>query len=62
MMIDSMLKIQEGFKNGAAVLLLSHSVAPTIDAVLKLKDYAIENNIMIISGTWLLAIKKKYII
>ena len=43
MMTDSMLKLQEEFKNDTAVLFLSHSVTPTIDSVPKLKEYALEN-------------------
>tara|TARA_B100000809_G_C14976656_1_gene472967 strand:- start:396 stop:770 length:375 start_codon:yes stop_codon:yes gene_type:complete len=39
MMIQSMLKIQEEFKHDVDVLLLSHSVIPTIDSVPKLKEY-----------------------
>jgi len=46
MMTDSMLKLQEEFKNEAAVLFLSHSVTPTIDSVSKLKEYALENGII----------------
>jgi protein SCO1/2 len=50
MMTDSMLKLQEEFKNDAGILLLSHSVTPTIDSVLKLKEYAVDNRI--IDGKW----------
>ena len=46
MMTDSMLKLQEEFKNDTAVLFLSHSVPPTIDSVPKLKEYALENGII----------------
>jgi len=46
MMTDSMLKLQEEFKNDTAVLFLSHSVTPTIDSVPKLKEYALENGII----------------
>jgi protein SCO1/2 len=46
MMTDSMLKLQEEFKNNTAVLFLSHSVTPTIDSVPKLKEYALENGII----------------
>jgi protein SCO1/2 len=46
MMTDSMLKLQEEFKNDTAVLFLSHSVTPTIDSVSKLKEYALENGII----------------
>lgn len=46
MMTDSMLKLQEEFKNNEAVLLLSHSVTPAIDTVSKLKEYAVEHGII----------------
>ncbi len=46
MMTDSMLKLQEEFKNDAAVLFLSHSVTPNIDSVPKLKEYARDNGII----------------
>jgi protein SCO1/2 len=46
MMTDSMLKLQEEFKNDTAVLFLSHSVTPTIDSVSKLKEYALANGII----------------
>jgi protein SCO1/2 len=46
MMTDSMLKLQEEFKNDPGILLLSHSVTPTIDSVPKLKEYAVENRII----------------
>jgi protein SCO1/2 len=46
MMTVSMLKVQEEFKNDADVLLLSHSVTPTIDSIAKLKEYALENGII----------------
>jgi protein SCO1/2 len=45
-----MLKLQEEFKNDAGILLLSHSVTPTIDSVPKLKEYAVDNRI--IDGKW----------
>ena len=44
MMTDSMLKLQEEFKNDTAVLFLSHSVTPTIDSVPKLKENGIIDN------------------
>ena len=44
MMTDSMLKLQEEFKNDTAVLFLSHSVTPTIDSVPKLKENGSINN------------------
>ena len=46
MMTDSMLKLQEEFKNEEAVLFLSHSVTPKVDSVSKLKEYALENGII----------------
>jgi protein SCO1/2 len=46
MMTDSMLKLQEEFKNDTAVLFLSHSVTPTIDSVSKLKEYALSNGVI----------------
>jgi protein SCO1/2 len=46
MMTDSMLKLQEEFKNEEAVLFLSHSVTPKVDTVSKLKEYALENGII----------------
>lgn len=45
MMTDSMLKIQEEFKDDNDIMLLSHSVTPTIDSVPKLKEYAIDKGI-----------------
>lgn len=39
-MTSNMLKIQEEFKDDAEVLLLSHSVTPSIDSVSVLKEYA----------------------
>jgi protein SCO1/2 len=46
MMTDSMLKLQEEFKNEETVLFLSHSVTPKVDSVSKLKEYALENGII----------------
>jgi protein SCO1/2 len=45
MMTDSMLKLQEVFKNDNDILFLSHSVTPTIDSVAKLKNYAEEHGV-----------------
>lgn len=45
MMTESMLQLQEEFKNDEDVLLLSHSVTPTIDSVEKLKRYAEEKGV-----------------
>ncbi|UII77942.1 SCO family protein [Flagellimonas sp. HMM57] len=39
-MTNNMTKIQEAFKNDSEVLILSHSVTPTIDSVSVLKAYA----------------------
>ena len=46
MMTDAMLKVQAEFKNDDDILLLSHSVTPTIDLIPKLKEYALENSII----------------
>ena len=46
MMTSNMYKIQEEFKFDKDVMLLSHSVTPTIDSVQKLKEYALEKNII----------------
>ncbi|MRI00199.1 SCO family protein [Kriegella sp. EG-1] len=45
-MTGSMLKVQEEFKNDSDILLLSHSVTPSIDSVSVLKTYAEKNNII----------------
>jgi protein SCO1/2 len=37
--------LQKEFVNDASVLLLSHSVTPTIDSVAQLKKYALDKNI-----------------
>jgi len=39
-MTGNMLKLQEEFKNDSEVLLLSHSVTPSIDSIPVLKNYA----------------------
>lgn len=46
MMADSMLKLQEEFMNDEDVLLLSHSVTPTIDSVSVLKKYALDKGVL----------------
>lgn len=45
-MTGNMSKLQEEFKEDAAVLLLSHSVTPSIDSVAVLKSYAEKNAIV----------------
>jgi protein SCO1/2 len=50
MMTDSMLKLQEEFKDDKDILLLSHSVTPTIDSVAQLRKYA--NDKKIIDDKW----------
>ncbi|APZ48135.1 SCO family protein [Polaribacter reichenbachii] len=45
MMTKNMHLVQEAFKNDDTVLMLSHSVTPTIDSVPQLKKYAIDKNI-----------------
>lgn len=45
MMTKNMTLVQEAFKDDDAVLMLSHSVTPTIDSVPQLKKYAIEKEI-----------------
>ncbi|MBL7559356.1 SCO family protein [Olleya sp. YSTF-M6] len=44
-MTGNMAKIQEAFKDDDEVLLLSHSVTPTIDTVAVLKKYATDYNV-----------------
>nr|WP_299073315.1 SCO family protein [uncultured Allomuricauda sp.] len=39
-MTSNMIKIQEEFRNDSEILLLSHSVTPSIDSVSVLKEYA----------------------
>ena len=41
-----MVKVQEAFKDDPEVLLLSHSVTPSIDSVPVLKNYADKNGVM----------------
>jgi len=45
MMTDAMYKLQEEFKNDTNVMLLSHSVTPSIDSVPKLKAYALDKKV-----------------
>lgn len=45
-MTGNMVKVQEAFKDDPEVLLLSHSVTPSIDAVPVLKSYADKNGVM----------------
>ncbi|WP_147676047.1 SCO family protein [Algibacter pacificus] len=49
-MTGNMVKLQEAFLNDDEVLLLSHSVTPTIDSVPVLKEYAKEY--AVISSKW----------
>ncbi|WP_396590505.1 SCO family protein [Allomuricauda sp. R78024] len=52
-MTNNMSKIQEAFKDDSEVLILSHSVTPTIDSVSVLKAYA--NKYDVIDNKWHLA-------
>ncbi|MCM4152656.1 SCO family protein [Arenibacter sp. N53] len=45
-MTGNMVKVQEAFKDDPEVLLLSHSVTPSIDSVQVLKNYAEKNGVM----------------
>lgn len=45
MMTKNMHLVQDAFKNDDEVLLLSHSVTPTIDSIPQLKKYAINKNV-----------------
>lgn len=45
-MTSNMSKVQEEFKNDSEILLLSHSVTPSIDSVSVLKTYATNNGII----------------
>tara|TARA_R110002073_G_scaffold72537_1_gene177258 strand:+ start:243707 stop:244405 length:699 start_codon:yes stop_codon:yes gene_type:complete len=49
-MTGNMLKVQEAFKDASDVLLLSHSVTPSIDSVAVLKTYAKDYGV--ISNKW----------
>ncbi|MCL7764667.1 SCO family protein [Polaribacter sp. Z014] len=45
MMTKNMTLVQDAFKDDTSVLMLSHSVTPSIDSVAQLKKYAIDKNI-----------------
>ncbi len=45
-MTENMLYVQDAFKNDSEVLILSHSVTPSIDNVDVLKNYAVNNGII----------------
>lgn len=45
-MTGNMVKVQEAFKDDPEVLLISHSVTPSIDSVPVLKNYAKKNGVM----------------
>ncbi len=45
-MTANMLKVQEEFKNDDEIVLLSHSVTPSIDSVVVLKNYAEKHGII----------------
>jgi len=45
MMTKNMTMVQEAFKNDNEILMLSHSVTPTIDSVPQLRKYALEKQI-----------------
>tara|TARA_R110002153_G_scaffold108564_24_gene249113 strand:- start:105 stop:767 length:663 start_codon:yes stop_codon:yes gene_type:complete len=45
MMTKNMTLVQEAFKDDNTVLMLSHSVTPSIDSVSQLKKYAIEKSV-----------------
>ncbi|MGY8914474.1 MAG: SCO family protein, partial [Flavobacteriales bacterium] len=49
----NMAKVQEEFKDDPDILILSHSVTPTIDSVSVLKEYAEKYNV--IDNKWHLA-------
>ncbi|MGJ8737866.1 SCO family protein [Zobellia laminariae] len=49
-MMGNMQKVQEAFKEDPSVLILSHSVTPTIDSIPVLKTYADKNGI--IANKW----------
>ena len=46
MMTKNMTLLQEEFKDDDDVLLLSHSVTPTIDSVAQLKKYALDKGVL----------------
>ncbi len=45
-MAENMFKLQEEFKDDAAILLLSHSVMPSSDSIPVLKEYAVNNGVL----------------
>ena len=45
-MTGNMSKVQEAFKSDAEIVLLSHSVTPSIDSVAVLKDYAEDHGVI----------------
>jgi len=45
-MTGNMVKVQEAFKDDPEILLLSHSVTPSIDSVPVLKNYAEKNGVL----------------
>ncbi|NQV78679.1 MAG: SCO family protein [Lutibacter sp.] len=45
-MTGNMVKVQEAFKNDSDILLLSHSVMPSVDSVTNLKAYAQKYNVI----------------
>ncbi len=45
-MTGHMAEIQEKLKNDSEIMLLSHSVTPTIDSVAQLKKYALEKGVL----------------
>ncbi|WP_166384548.1 SCO family protein [Polaribacter sp. 11A2H] len=45
MMTKNMTLVQDAFKDDTSVLMLSHSVTPSIDSVAQLKKYALDKNI-----------------
>ncbi|MBB4118343.1 protein SCO1/2 [Mesonia hippocampi] len=45
-MTDHMAKIQEEFKNDDEIMLLSHTVTPSIDTVAQLKRYAVKKGVL----------------
>lgn len=57
-MTGNMLKIQEAFKDDPEVLLLSHSVTPTLDSVEVLRAYAEKNGI--VAEKWHLVTGEKH--
>ncbi|NNE78109.1 MAG: SCO family protein [Pricia sp.] len=56
-MTDNMTRVQEAFADDPDILLLSHSVTPSIDSVSVLKDYAKDHGV--IDNKWHLATGNK---